>query len=105
MKKSIKIMLLGIVLILFGIFLRTLYIEHLSSSLAEFIYTATPIIGIVLALYGFIREYPEEDSTEKIYSILLKEKNAKENVLVCKKCGQEYKEGYTSCPWCGYKES
>ena len=105
MKRSIKIMLLGIVLILFGIYLRTLYIEHLSSSFAEFIYSATPIIGMVVALYGFLRVEPEEDLSEKIYSILLKEKNVKENVLVCKKCGQEYKESYTSCPWCGYKES
>ena len=53
MKSNIKIMLLGMVLILFGIYLRTLYIEHLSGSFSEFIYTATPIVGIIVSLYGF----------------------------------------------------
>ena len=97
-------MLLGIVLILFGIYLRTLYIEHLSGSFVEFIYTATPIIGIIVALYGFFRANPKEELTEKIYSILLEQKRVQEKALICKKCGQEYKESYTSCPWCGYKE-
>ena len=55
-KSSIKIMLLGIMLILFGIYLRTVFIGYESSSLFEALWTATPIAGVIVFLYGFFRE-------------------------------------------------
>ena len=51
MKSSIKIMLLGITVMLFGIYLRCLFIEHLYSFFIELIWTVLPIIGLLIAVW------------------------------------------------------
>lgn len=90
---------------LLGIYFRGLFIGYLYSSFIEFIWTVVPIIGFLVVLYGFFKEDPKEDLTERIYSILSEQNRKEEKNLICKKCGEEYKETYTSCPWCGYKEN
>lgn len=55
-KSSIKIMLLGIMLILFGIYLRTVFIGYEASAIFETLWTATPIAGVMVFLYGFFRK-------------------------------------------------
>lgn len=104
MKSGIKIMLLGITFVLFGIYLRCIFIGYLYNFFIELLWVIFPIIGIVLVLYGFFSGKQTEGLTEEIYKILLKREIRDEKDLVCKKCGEKYKEGYTSCPWCGYKE-
>ncbi len=95
MKSDIKIMLLGIAVMLLGFYII------IGLGLIGIIF---PIIGIVLVLYGFFSGRQTENLDEKIYNILLKREIKEEKDLVCKKCGETYKEGYTACPWCGYKE-
>lgn len=100
-----KIMLFGIALMLLGIYFRGLFIGYLYNFFIECIWTVVPIIGFLVVLYGFFKEDPKEDLTERIYSILSEQNRKEEKNLICKKCGEEYKETYTSCPWCGYKEN
>ena len=105
LKSKIKIMLLGIALMLFGIYFRGLFIGYLYNFFIELIWIVFPIVGFLVILYGFFSEEPKEELNEKIYSILLEQKSNEEKTLICRKCGEEYKEVYTSCPWCGYKEN
>ncbi len=56
MKSSIKLMLLGIALIVSGIFLRCVAIEHLVSNFFEFIFWALAIGGLIITLFGFFSE-------------------------------------------------
>ena len=104
MKSGIKIMLLGITFVLFGIYLRCVFIGYLYNFFIELLWVIFPIIGIVLVLYGFFYEKHSKDLTEETYNLLLKREIRDEKDLVCQKCGEKYKEGYTSCPWCGHKE-
>lgn len=104
MKSKIKVMLLGVALVLVVIYLRVIFIGNLYSSFIEVIWTVFPIIGFAVILYGFFSEDPDKDLTEKIYSILSEMKLKDEKVLICKKCGKEYKETQTSCTWCEHKE-
>lgn len=103
MKSKVKIMLLGIALMLFGIYFRCLFIGYLYNFFIELIWIIFPIVGFLVILYGFFSENQQEELTPKIYSLLLKQKSDEEKSLICKKCGKEYKEVYTSCPWCGHK--
>ncbi|MBR6572609.1 MAG: hypothetical protein IKK77_02705 [Clostridia bacterium] len=95
MKSDIKIMLLGIAVMLLSIY-TTLIFQIIGFILL--------VVGIVVVLYGFFCEKHSKDLTEETYNLLLKREIREEKNLVCKKCGETYKEGYTSCPWCGYKE-
>lgn len=104
MNSKIKIMLLGIAFMLFGIYFRCLYIGYLYNFFIELIWIIFPIVGFLIILYGFFSKENKEDLIEKIYSILLKHRNNEEKSVICEKCGEKYKESYTSCPWCGYKE-
>ncbi len=56
MKSSIKLMLLGIALILLGIFLRTVGIEHLVPNFIEFLMWALAVGGLIITLLGFFSE-------------------------------------------------
>ncbi len=56
MKSSIKLMLLGIALILSGIFLRCVAIEHLAPNFWEFLWWALAIGGLIITLFGFFSD-------------------------------------------------
>lgn len=53
MKSNVKIMLFGITLILFGIYLRNIFIGYLFNSFVETVWVVIPILGIITSLYGF----------------------------------------------------
>ncbi len=56
MKSNVKIMLFGITLILFGIYLRNIFVGYLSNLFLEAVWTVIPIVGIITSLYGFFLE-------------------------------------------------
>ena len=56
MKLDLKLMILGIVIILFGIYLRIIFIGYMNNSFIEFIWVISPIIGFTIALYGFLQK-------------------------------------------------
>lgn len=58
-------MLLGVSFMLFRIYVRCLFIEHLSDPFAEFIWVLFPLIGFLIVLYGFFSGNREETLTEK----------------------------------------
>ena len=100
-----KKILFGIALILFPLAIFAMDYGHDLPELVEYIYVFAPLIGLVFCFIGLFSKEPKEDLIEEIRSIFLDQKRAEEKNSVCKKCGKEYKEGYTSCPWCGYKEN
>ena len=102
---SMKKILFGIALILFSIFALELDKGSELPGIVEYIYVFAPLIGLVFCFIGLFSKEPKEDLIEEIRSILLDQKRSEEKKLVCKKWAQEYKEGYSSCPWCGYKEN
>lgn len=93
MKSTIKIMLLGIALMLAGF--------YLNFNVVGFILL---FVGFIIVICGFFLEEHKKDLTEETYNMVLQQKIKDENELTCKKCGKKYKEGYTSCPWCGHKD-
>lgn len=104
MKSTIKVMFLGVAFMLFGIYVRCIFIGYLYNFFIELIWMVFPIIGIAIVLYGFFSGKHKEDLDEEIYKMLLEQNIKEEKDLICKKCGETYKEGYNSCPWCGHKE-
>ncbi len=93
MKSTVKIMLLGIALMLAGF--------YLSFSVIGFIFL---VVGFIIVICGFFLEEHKKDLTEETYNMILQQKIKEEKELTCNKCGEKYKEGYTSCPWCGHKD-
>ncbi len=53
MKIKLKLMVLGNALMLIGIYLRVIYIEHISNNFVEFLWQWLPIIGFIILLFSF----------------------------------------------------
>lgn len=104
MKSNVKYMLLGIAVMILGIYLRVIYIGYISNSFVRTIWFVLPIIGFLVVLFAFLFPDHHEDIADKTYDILFEQKEKSIKETVCPKCGKAYKEIYTSCPWCGYKE-
>lgn len=96
MKSNVKIMLLGIAVMILGIYTGIVFIGYLGLIIM--------IIGFLVVLFGFLSPDHHEDIADKTYDILFEQKEKSIKETVCPKCGKAYKEIYTSCPWCGYKE-
>lgn len=105
MKSNVKTMLLGITIMLFGIYLKTIFIENLHGSLIEIIWVILPIIGALISLYGFFSHEKSTEKIEKIYAIIEGEKERNFETVSCEKCGESYKSVYSSCPHCGYRKN
>lgn len=56
-------------------------------------------------LYGFFAGDKRDDTLEEAYRVLLKLRDNSAKSVTCKKCGEEYKDLYTSCPKCGYNDN
>ena len=105
MKSNLKIMLLGIVFMISGVCVRCIYIGYLYNTFIELVWIILPIIGFVVFLFGFFDSERHDELTEKIYKMISDKQRKEEMKKTCEKCGETYAEGYSSCPWCGYKNN
>ncbi len=53
MKTKLNLMILGNALMLIGIYLRVIYIEHISNNFVEILWKWLPVIGIIALVFSF----------------------------------------------------